>query len=322
MEVISDLFTIDLLRSGIRLGTPIILAALGGGLCNQAGVLNLVLEGKMLLGAFVGIFSAFVLGSSYGGVLVAGLAGGLLGALFAWLHLRYRVDLVILAIAINLLILDMTVFLMRIFFQDVGTWSDPSINQLPDLHIPGLVHIPVLGDLLSGHNAVVYFSWLAAGLIYFLLFYTKFGRHLRAVGRNQEAAESVGINVHQVKVFVLVISGVLCGIGGSFLSIGHLTLFTRNMTNGRGWIAVTAALFGRNHPIGVFLAGGLFGFSDAFAVRLQTTTNIPPSLVQFIPHVLTLIVLILVGLRSRLQELFARWAFQRQVQRELGQENP
>jgi simple sugar transport system permease protein len=137
------------------------------------------------------------------------------------------------------------------------------------------------------------------------------------VGENQEAAETVGISVPRVKVFVLIIAGALCGAGGAFLSIGHLTLFTRNMSNGRGWIAVTAALFGFNHPIGVLFTGLFFGFADAFAIRLQTTTDIPPSLVQFIPHILTLVALILVGARKVLSESLSRRAFRLRAERQI-----
>ncbi len=320
MEVLADLLTVDLIRSGVRLGTPIILAALGGGICHKAGVLNLALEGKMLLGSFVGILAAFFLGSSYLGVLVAGLAGGLLGAVFAFLYLRYQVNLIILAIAINIFIAEMTVFFMRTFLGDVGTWSDPSIRQLPELAIPLIHQIAGLGRVFSGYNAIVYFSWAAALAMYFVLFFTRFGRHVRAVGENREAAETVGINVTQVQTFALVISGVLCGIGGAFLSVGHLTLFTRNLSNGRGWIGLTAALFGRDHPIAVFLTGSFFGFADALAIRLQTTTNIPPSLVQFIPHILTLLALITIALRSQVREAIARRAFRRRTQREVAQE--
>ncbi len=318
MENLADLFTLDLIRSGIRLATPIILAALGGALCHRAGVLNLALEGKMLLGAFVGILAAFFFQNSYLGVIVAGLAGGALGAIFAFVYLRYQVNLVILAIAINLFILEMTVFFMRTFLGDVGTWSDPSIEQLPDLSLPVLHNLPAVGQIFSGYNAIVYLSWLAALVSYFILFHTKFGRHVRAVGENQEAAEAAGINVARVKVFALVISGILAAVGGAFLSVGHLTLFTRNMSNNRGWIAVTAALFGFNHPIAVFFTGMFFGFADAFAVRLQTTTNIPPSLVQFLPPVFTLLALILVAVRSHAREALARRAFRVRAHREIA----
>jgi simple sugar transport system permease protein len=315
---IADAFTLDLVRSGIRLATPIMLAAIGGALCNRAGVLDLALEGKMLMGAFIGILAAFFLKSTYAGVIMAALAGGALGAVFAFLYLRYNVNLVVLAIAINLFIAEMTVFFMRTFLGDVGTWSDPSITQLPDLPIPVIDRIPVVGQIFSGHNAIVYFSWIAAIGAYFLLFHTKFGRHIRAVGENREAAETVGINVTRVRFFALALAGILAAAGGAFLSVGHLTLFTRNMSNGRGWVAVAAALFGFNHPIGVFFTGLFFGFADAISIRLQTTTDIPPSLVQFLPQFATLLALILVAAQGYFREWVARRNFRARAQHEIA----
>jgi len=316
MEGFFSVFTVELLNSGIRLATPILLAALGGALCNQAGVLNLALESKMLLGAFVGIVAAFYLGNSYVGLLVAMVAGGLLGALFAFLYHKYKVDLVILAIAFNLIIVELTVFVMRALFGNVGSWSDPSIQRIPDIQIPLIKDIPFFGPLLSGYNIIVYFSWLATIVMFIVLYKMRAGRHLRAVGENKSAAETVGINAVLLQTLALIISGALAGLGGAFLSIGHLKLFTRNMSNGRGWIAIAAAMFGVNHPVGVFLASLFFGFADAFSVRIQNVTDLPPNLVKLLPNVATLLVLIIIGLRSKIAINMARRRFRAQLRSE------
>ncbi len=309
-----ELFTIALLGSGLRLATPILLAALGGAICQRAGILNLALEGKMLLGAFVGIIMAFVFGNTFLGILAAVLAGGALGLLFAFLYLRYNVNLIILALAINLLILELTVYFMRILFGNVGSWSDPSIQRLPDITLPWISEMRIVGDLFSGYNFIVYLSWIAAIVTYVTLFHTKFGRHIRAVGENKEAAETLGINVARVQISALVIAGMLCALGGAFLSVGHLTLFTRNMSNGRGWVAVTAAIFGFQHPIGVLFAGWFFGLAEAFAVRIQSVTDLPPNLIQLIPQFATLSALILVALREKLSVQLNRRRFRRQLE--------
>lgn len=304
-------FTIPLMASAIRLGTPIILAALGGAICNRAGVLNLALEGKMLLGSFLGIISAYYIQnnpflpmppvtSTYLALIVSMMAGGILGAFFALLYIKFQVNLVILAIAINLMILELTVFVMRVMFGDVGTWSDPSIVQLPAIHIPLIRDIPVIGQLFSGFNVIVYSALILCVAGYFVLFNTKFGRHIRAVGENLEAARTVGIKVRRVQVFALVISGALSALGGAFLSVGHLTLFTRDMSNGRGWLGLSAALFGFNHPIAVYFTGLFFGFADAAAIRLQNVTDIPPSIVQVLPFIATILALVLVALRIKI----------------------
>lgn len=316
MEQFFSVFTVELLNSGIRLATPILLAALGGALCNQAGVLNLALESKMLLGAFIGILAAFYVGNSYVGLLVAMVAGGLLGLLFAFLYHKYKVDLVILAIAFNLIIVELTVFVMRALFGNVGSWSDPSIVRIPDIDIPVIKDIPILGPVLSGYNIIVYFSWLVAIVMFVVLYRMRAGRHLRAVGENKSAAETVGINAILIQTLALVASGALAGLGGAFLSIGHLKLFTRNMSNGRGWIAIAAAMFGVNHPLGVLLASLFFGFADAFSVRIQNVTDLPPNLVKLLPNLATLLVLVLIALRSKISINMAKRRFRAQLRAE------
>jgi general nucleoside transport system permease protein len=311
-----DVFTIELLNSGIRLATPILLAALGGALCNKAGVLDLALEAKMLLGAFVGILAAYYFHNTYIGIVVAVIAGGVLGLFFAFLYHKYEVDLVILAIAFNLIVLELTVFLMRVLFNNVGSWTDPSIQLLPEIEIPLIKDIPVLGNILSGYNIIVYTSWVMVLVIYIVMYRTRFGRHIRAVGENKEAAETVGINARLIQTMALTIAGMLSALGGTFLSVGHLTLFTRNMSNGRGWTAIAAALFGLNHPIGTALASLFFGLTAAFSVRIQNVTNLDPNLVQLIPNVATLLVLVIIALRSKVWERMARNRFRSKIHAE------
>lgn len=308
---------LDLARSCIRLTTPILLAALGAAICNRAGILNFSLEGKMLLGAFIGILSAYWSGSSICGLCIAMLSGAMLGAVFAFMYIRYQVDLIIMAIALNMFVLEMTVFLLRSFFGGAGTWSDPSVKQLADIQIPLIHSIPVIGELLSGYNIIVYFSWLVTILMQLFLFRSKTGRHIRAVGENPEAARSVGINIARMQLIALMISGALAALGGAFLSIGHLTLFTRNLSNNRGFVGFSAALFGMNNPISVFFASLLFGSADAIAMRLQTVTDIPPSIIQFLPNVLTILALVLVAMRIKGRETLARLRFRFRMQKQI-----
>ncbi len=311
-----QVFTFELLNSGIRLATPILLAAIGGALCNKAGILDLALEAKMLLGAFVGILAAYYLHNTYLGVIVGMLAGGLLGLFFAFLYHKYEVDLVILAIAFNLIILELTVFLMRVLFNNVGSWTDPSIQLLPEYEIPIIKNIPLLGNILSGYNIIVYASWILVAVMYIVLYKTSFGRHIRAVGENKEAAETVGINARMIQTIALTIAGMLAAMGGAFLSVGHLTLFTRNMSNGRGWTAIAAALFGFNHPVGTALASLFFGFTAAFSVRIQNVTDLDPNLVQMIPNFATLLILVIIALRTKVAERMARNRFRGKLRAE------
>ena len=174
MESILSFFTWSLLTTSIRLGTPIILASLAAAICNKAGVLNLAIEGKMLAGAFVAIVATFLIRNhtevgrnfpvlaTYLGVLAAMGFGGLLGLFFAWMHIAYKTHLVVLAIAINLLSISATVYFMRVFFGQAGTWSDPSIVQLPEFSLGFIANVPILGKIVSGYNMIVYASWLSA----------------------------------------------------------------------------------------------------------------------------------------------------------------
>lgn len=292
-----DLITTDLARSGVRLSTPILFAAIGSAMCARAGVLNLAIEAKMLMGAFAAIYTAYLVGSTAIGALAAAGLGLLIGLLLGWMLARFSMDLVIVAIALNLLALELTVYLMRAWFDGVGTWSDPSVTRMSDIVVPVIADVPVLGALISGYNPLVYLSWFAA-FAFWLMFRTRFGRHLVAVGQAPDAAAAVGISVQRVQTTALMTAGALAGLGGAYLSVGNLALFTRNITDSRGWIAITAALLALNRPLGVVAAAALFGFSDAFAIRLQVTTDIPPSLVQFLPQFLALGAIILVGVRS------------------------
>jgi simple sugar transport system permease protein len=314
METLFSFFTINLLSSAIRLATPIILAALGAALCNKAGVLNLAIDGKITVGAFVAIVATYyirnytVFGAAHPvastciGVLCAMIAGALLGLFFAWFHIAFKVNLVILAIAINILSLEVTVYLMRVLFKQSGTWSHPSIVQLPSVNLKPIAAIPVFGRLLNEYNIIVYISWICAVVLSIIVYRTRFGRHLLAVGENKEAAVAVGISVKRVQYTALIISGVLSGLAGAFLSVGHLTLFTRNMSAGRGWIGNAAALFGFNTPGGSFWAGLFFGFADAVALRLQNVTKIPPYIVQIMPYVMTLTILAIVSRQALIRK--------------------
>ncbi len=310
MELIKALFSITLMTSAIRLATPIILIAIGAALCNKAGVLNLALDGMTTTCAFVAIVATYLFRNfttiginnpmlaTYFGVLAAMLFGALIGALLAFVHTKYNIDLVLLSIALNMLAVDITVYLMRAIFNKSGTWSDPSIKQLNSISLPLINKIPILGDLLSNYNIIVYLSWIITIVLVILVNKTKFGLHVNAVGENPKAAKAVGINVKKVQYIALITSGILAGLAGSFLSIGHLTLFTRDMAAGRGWLGNAAALFGFNAPGGSFFAGLFFGFAEALALRLQNVTTIPPFLIQILPYLLTLGILAIVSYKA------------------------
>jgi general nucleoside transport system permease protein len=313
---------ITLLQSSIRLSTPYVLGALAAMIASRAGVLNLAIEGKMLLGAFVAVAVLYQTGfDPLVGVLAATFAGGALGLVFALLYLRIRINLVILALAVNLFISNATVYFMRTQFGAFGTLADPSIQGLPTIDLPIISGIPYIGQLLSGHNAVVYISWIMVAVVWVILFRTQFGRHLRAVGENKAAAESVGINITRIQIFALTVSGMLAGLAGSFLSIGVLSQFVENMTAGRGWTALTVSLFAFEQPVPAFFTALFFGLSEALSFYLQSRPelSLPPDLLLALPQIATIAALVIVALRIRAGELLKRREFATQFGRELDQ---
>lgn len=311
---------INLLQSSIRLSTPYVLGALAALLASRAGVLNLAIEGKMQLGAFIAVAVLFRTGfDPLTGVLAAGLAGGGLGLVFAILYLRIKINLVILALAVNLFVANATVFFMRASFGAFGTLADPSVQGLPTLQLPIISGLPYLGPLLSGYNAVVYLSWIMVIVIWVILFRTQFGRHIRAVGENKAAAESVGINVTRVQIFALTLSGALAGIAGAFLSIGVLSQFVDTMPAGRGWVAITVSLFAFQQPILAFFTALFFGLSEAMSFYLQSRPELqlPPDLLLALPQIASILALVFVALRIRTGELLKRRNFATEFGREL-----
>jgi simple sugar transport system permease protein len=313
---------VQLVQSSVRFATPYILGALAALIASRAGVLNLAIDGKMLLGAFVAVVALYKTGlDPLVGVICAMLAGGVLGLVFAILYLRIRINLVILAIAVNLFVANATVFFMRVWFGAFGTLADPSIRGLPRLDLPIIQSIPLIGERVSGYNIVVYISWILVALVWVLLFKTRFGRHVRAVGENREAAEAAGINVTMVQLFALTLSGALAGLAGAFLSLGVLSQFVQNMTAGRGWTAITVSLFAFERPVAAFGTALFFGLAEALALYLQGTLSIPglpPDLLLALPQIAAISALVLVAVRIRAAELLKRRNFAAQFGQEVG----
>lgn len=300
MDGFFNFFSPEMIHSGIRLTTPILLGALASALSSRAGVLNLAIEAKMLVGAFVGLIALDATKSTLLALVIACVAGAITGLLMAGAN-RIGVDLVVFAIGLNMLMVELSIYLMRVFFGGAGVWH-PDVQTLGDIDIPVLEDVPVLGALLSGYNSLVYFAF-ALAIAFGVLFRYRPGRHLLAVGEAPKAAMAAGISVPRVQTLSLIGSGALAALGGAFLTVGELGLFARNMTDGAGWIAVTAALLAMNRPLFIVPASLLFGFSDSIAIRLQSTTDLPQVVVQLLPFLATLIVLGFVGYRTmRAQE--------------------
>jgi len=273
-----DLFTKALLLSTIRLATPLILAALGGMFSERSGVINIALEGMMLAGAFTAAAVTWAVGNPWVGLLAGVGAGLVLASIHAVACIRYKADQVVTGTAINILMIGLPGFLSGAFFLSSG--STPQIPKEQLIPWTPIVIAIVLVPL----------SW-------YVLYRTPFGLRLRSVGENPEAADAAGVNVAKVRYSGVLLSGVLAGIGGAYLSIGQSSLFTRNMTSGRGFIALAALIFGKWRPVQTMLACLLFGFTEAVSIQMQGVVklpsgeDIPVQFVQMVPYVLTIIVL-------------------------------
>ncbi len=295
--MLKQVLNLTLIQHTIRTATPLILAALGGLLTEHAGMLNIGMEGMILLGSFFGVLGSYYFGSSLAGVVLAGLVGLVVGLIFAIFVIDLKSDEFIVGIAINIFAGGLTVFLLRSIFGVKGAFSSPDIIPLPRLNFPGISSIPFLNVILNNHSIFVYLSWIFVALIYIYLYKTPYGIWLRASGEYPEALETAGVSPKKMKYIGSIVCGILCGFAGSHLSLGYLTLFTENMSANRGFIALAAIIFGRANPIKTFAAALMFGFFDALGIRLQVV-GVPSQFTQMIPYVATIVALFILTKRQ------------------------
>lgn len=281
------LLTPEFFNSILRATTPILFATLASGVAAKAGICNMALEGILLFCALFGVIFSNLTGSWVIAILLTMLCGGMIGLILAFFILNLKTDEILAAIAINLTATGGTVLLLLAFSGDRGS-STFSTVPAPSLDIPLVGSIPFIGEILSGRNVLTYLSILMVIVMHLFLYKTPMGLKIRAVGENKNAAESVGISSRKIQYIALIISGVLCSLGGYFLSGGYMNAFTKDMQAGRGFIALAASSMGADTPIGGFLVALLFGSSNAVGNQLQLT-NIPVELIQMIPYATTLI---------------------------------
>lgn len=284
---------LTLIASALRATTPLLFAALGGLFSERGGVVNIALEGIILFSALaaavsVQLIEASVLANNpdanlayapWLGVLFGATIGGVVGWIHAVISIRYKADQIISATAINLMAIGIPALVLTGLYQNTTT-SKPIQNRLPLWGVDGFEFSPL-----------VYLAFLLVPIVYFVVFRTPFGLRLRSVGEHPEAADSVGINVRRMRYYGVIISGVLAGLAGAYLSIGNLNQFVSNMSGGRGFIALAALIFGKWHPVGVLGATLLFGAFQAAATLLGGSNLLPPTIVESIPFILTMLVL-------------------------------
>jgi general nucleoside transport system permease protein len=281
----------------LRYATPLIFGAMGGILSERSGVINIGLEGMMLIGAFFGIFGSDLLGSWFLGVVVGVVAGALIGLVHAFVSIQLRADQVVSGTGINFLAIGITGYIFIFHYGDQGTPSD--ISRAPNVTLPLIEDIPFIGEAIGRMNVLTWAALLLVPILSVYLFRTRGGLRLRSVGEKPRAADSLGLPVLRTRYLAVTASGALAALGGVFLSIGLLGSFNEQMTAGRGFIALAAVIFGSWRPFGALAGACLFGFSTALAQRLPAFSESTAVLFQALPYVLTLVVVAGVIGRSR-----------------------
>ena len=286
-----------LIAAMLRFATPLVFAAMGGMLCERSGVINIGLEGMMLMGAFFGIFAADQAGSWFVGALAGMAAGGVLAIVHAVFSIALRADQVVSGFAVNFLALGITGYVFIAHYGDQGTPGD--VPRVPELSLPLIEDLDFFGTAIGSASVLTWVALLLVPLLALYLFRTASGLRLRSVGEKPRAADSVGVPVLRTRYVAVIVSGLLAGLGGVYLSVGLVGSFNENMTDGRGFIALAAVIFGSWRPGGALAAALLFGFSSAVAQRLPAFSESLAVLFQALPYVLVLIVVAgLIG-RSR-----------------------
>ena len=292
-------FNVANLQGMLRMATPVIPAGLCALITGRAGILNIAGEGMILFGAWFAVTGSYFSQNAWVGLLAGILSGLVVGGLFALFSLRLRAHIIIMGIAINTFANAATIFMTRAVFKVAGNIADPRIAGLNPINIPVLKDIPVLGQLLSGYTFIVYLAWILIVLTTVFLYRTPWGRHLRAVGENPQAAETLGINVPRIRFAAVMASGVFASLAGVYLSLGHLRMYTDQMAAGRGFIGMAVNTFGAGEPVGVFLSSLLFGFVEMIGYRLQADRLLPPYFISMLPYVATLLALTVYTLRRQ-----------------------
>ena len=285
----------------IRSTTPILLTTLGAMIAARAGARNISLEGTMLTAAFVGVAASHFTQSAFVGLLFAVISGIILSNIIAYFALKLKSNIIISGISLNLMASGMTVFGLYLLTGDKGASTSLNSLALPNVNIPIIENIPVIGKIISGHNILTYVALILVLLVYIMFKYTQLGLRIKAVGESPEAAESVGISVNKVKYIALTMSGALAALGGAFLSMGYVTLFSAGMTSGRGYIALaTQSMAGANPVVGL-LTSSLFGFAESMSNYLQGI-NLPIEFIQMLPYLAIVVIYVVYCANKTKQE--------------------
>lgn len=287
----SSILNLSIIAVVLRVMTPILLSATGGIYSERVGATNISLEGSMLFAAFTGVIASYLSGNIFIAILSAVMGSILVNLLFGLIHIRLGGDNVITGLAINTLCLGLTTFLLKSIFNLSGTLMDPRIVGLKKYTVPILSEIPVIQHFFTNQTILVYLSIVLVIFTEFVLTKTQFGMNLRACGENPSAAAAIGIDITRKRFQAVMITGIFTGLAGAQISLGYLTMFSENMTAGRGFIALAAVILSKAKPKGVLITSLIFGLAEAISNQFQLT-NISSFLVLMIPYIVVILTLI------------------------------
>lgn len=304
MEILKIFTSTSFMFSIIRMTTPLIYASLSYLVAELSGVSNIGIEGIMLMCALIGVLASALFGTNVVlGLLAAIITGSALGILMCFIIMKLKTDAIITGIAYNLTAAGGSIFLLYLAVGEKGISSSIISGVLPVINIPLIKDLPFIGQILSGHNILTYVAILSVIAIHIFLYKTSLGLHIRGCGENSEALESVGVQVSKVQYSALAISGALAALGGVYMSMGYVSYFVKDMTAGRGFIAIAAAALGANKPIPTVFVCFLFGIADAFAVNPGVQTmGVPVELISTIPYFVTVVVLVSYSYKKLLEK--------------------
>ena len=289
-------FVLSLLAGAIRVTIPIAFAALAGMLSERSGVINMGLEGMMLFGSFFAVVGSYVTGSAWLGLVFAMAAGAVVGLVMAIFTIGFKCEHILAGVAVNILASGLTIVLLQMIWGTRGKSSE--VDGLGVVSLPIINKIPVVKNLIGSISPLFYILILCVLLVWFVLYRTPVGLRIRVIGDNPFMAGSMGIKVYKYQYLSLMVSGMIASLGGAYLSIGDINMFSKEMVSGRGYIALSMVILGGWHPVGVAACGLIYGVAQSLQLRLQGV-SIPPQLVQMLPYVITIVVLLFARSKSK-----------------------
>lgn len=297
-NVVDSILSIGFIFTIIRVSTPILLASMGILISDRAGIINISTEGGMLTSALVGALVSAYTQNVWLGLLGAIVAGMLSALLLAYMSLNLKTDSILAGIAINIMASGGTIFFMYAITGDKGNTISLSSKVLPVVSIPIIRDIPVVGAILSDHNLMSYVAFLSVIGVYVLMNKTPLGFRIRSAGESPHALESVGISVRKVRYTALLLSGFFAGLAGAFMSMGYVSWFAKDMTAGRGFIALAAATMGKGIPVGTLISTLIFGVAEALSYTMQLT-KVPTEFIQASPYMVTILGLVIYAIGKK-----------------------